>query len=97
MLPHDLRTYIDAAARDREKSLAALIPADARTYATIDTLVKTGVPYRKILSAAADVKAGLIVMGVRGRGAADLLLFGSTAQHVVRQAACPVLTIRASA
>jgi len=34
-------------------------------------------------------------MGVAGRSAADLLFFGSTTQHVVRQAACPVLTIRA--
>jgi nucleotide-binding universal stress UspA family protein len=33
-------------------------------------------------------------MGVQGRGAADLLFFGSTAHHVVRQAACPVLTLR---
>jgi nucleotide-binding universal stress UspA family protein len=36
----------------------------------------------------------LIVMGVQGRGAADLLFFGSTTQHVVREAPCPVLTLR---
>jgi nucleotide-binding universal stress UspA family protein len=29
-----------------------------------------------------------------GRGAADLVFMGWTTQHVVRQAACPVLTIR---
>jgi nucleotide-binding universal stress UspA family protein len=34
------------------------------------------------------------VLGVNGRGAIDRMLFGSTAQAVVRQAACPVLTIR---
>jgi nucleotide-binding universal stress UspA family protein len=33
-------------------------------------------------------------MGVRGRSAADVVLFGSTTQHVVRQATCPVLTMR---
>jgi nucleotide-binding universal stress UspA family protein len=32
-------------------------------------------------------------MGVRGRNPLDIMLFGSTAQHVVRHAACPVLTI----
>jgi nucleotide-binding universal stress UspA family protein len=36
----------------------------------------------------------LIVMGVRGRNALDLMLFGSTTQQVVRQASCPVLTLR---
>jgi len=34
-------------------------------------------------------------MGVQGRGAVDRLFFGSTTSHVVRQAACPVLTLRA--
>jgi len=33
-------------------------------------------------------------MGIHGRGAVDLMLFGSTTQHVVRQASCPVLTVR---
>jgi nucleotide-binding universal stress UspA family protein len=39
-------------------------------------------------------RAHLIVMGVHGRNPIDLLLFGSTTQHVVRAAACPVLTLR---
>jgi nucleotide-binding universal stress UspA family protein len=33
-------------------------------------------------------------MGVLGRNPVDLALFGSTTQHVVRAAACPVLTTR---
>jgi len=36
----------------------------------------------------------LIVIGMQGRGSADLLFFGSTTQHVVRGATCPVLTLR---
>jgi nucleotide-binding universal stress UspA family protein len=56
--------------------------------------VATGTPWRQILSTANDLKSDLIVMGVRGRGAVDLFLFGSTAHHVVRQATCPVLTLR---
>jgi nucleotide-binding universal stress UspA family protein len=35
----------------------------------------------------------VIVMGVRGRLAMNLLLFGSTTNQVIRQAACPVLTL----
>ena len=93
-LPKELRKYIDEAETDRRKSLEALIPADARTYCTIDTAVASGTPYRKILEMAGESNTGLIVMGVRGRGAVDVMLFGSTAQHVVRQAMCPVLTIR---
>jgi nucleotide-binding universal stress UspA family protein len=32
-------------------------------------------------------------MGVHGRGAADLRLFGSTTHQVIRTASCPVLII----
>jgi nucleotide-binding universal stress UspA family protein len=54
-----------------------------------------GRAYKEILRVAQDQFADLIVMGVQGRGAVDLMFFGSTTNHVVRQAACPVLTIRA--
>jgi nucleotide-binding universal stress UspA family protein len=33
-------------------------------------------------------------MGVHGRSAVDLMIFGSTTHHVVRQALCPVLVVR---
>ena len=36
----------------------------------------------------------LIVMGVHGRNALDVMLFGSTTNQVVRRATCPVLTLR---
>jgi nucleotide-binding universal stress UspA family protein len=93
-LPPDLRKYIETAEAERRASLEALVPADARTYCTIDTKVEIGTPYRQILAAARELETDLIVMGVRGRGAVDLFLFGSTAHHVVRQATCPVLTLR---
>jgi len=56
--------------------------------------VLAGKPYREIVRMAGEQQAGLIVMGVHGRGALGRMFFGSTTQHVVRQAPCPVLTIR---
>jgi hypothetical protein len=53
-----------------------------------------GKPWREVLRIAAEKQSDLIVMGVQGRGAADLLFFGSTTQHLVREASCPVLTLR---
>jgi nucleotide-binding universal stress UspA family protein len=93
-LPRALREYVRAAEEDRTRELASAIPEDARTYCTVSTILAEGKPYRQILRVAAEEKTDLVVMGVRGRGAADLLFFGSTAQHVIRQAACPVLTLR---
>lgn len=85
------RERIEAVARER---LAAAISDSARQFSTVDEVVSIGKPYREILSQASDRQAELIVMGVRGRSAVDLMMFGSTAQHVVRQASCPVLTMR---
>ena len=76
--------------------LKAAVPDTVRAYCTVETLLATGTPYREILRVAAEQRSDLIVMGAQGRGAVDLMFFGSTTQHVVRQATCPVLTLRKS-
>ncbi|MBI4262788.1 MAG: universal stress protein [Acidobacteria bacterium] len=76
--------------------LEAAIPDAVRAYCTPETLVARGKPYRQILRVAEEQASDVIVLGVHGRGAVDLMFFGSTTQHVVRQAACPVLTLRAA-
>jgi nucleotide-binding universal stress UspA family protein len=48
----------------------------------------------EILWVAAEDSSDLIVMGVHGRNLADLMLFGSTTNQIVRHATCPVLTLR---
>ena len=80
--------------KDAVEQLHEMVPADARTWSKIRELVATGKAYVEILRVASEVGAELIVMGSTGRGAIDRLLFGSTTQHVLRQAHCPVLTMR---
>jgi nucleotide-binding universal stress UspA family protein len=46
------------------------------------------------LQAAETEGTDLIVIGVRGRNALDLTVFGSTTNQVVRRAPCPVLTMK---
>lgn len=82
----------------RRTALARLHDAvrdTVRATCPIAESVTLGKAWKEILQVASQEEIDLIVMGVAGRSAADLLLFGSTTQHVVRQAACPVLTIRA--
>lgn len=61
----------------------------------ITNAVTLGRPYLEILRMAEERAIDLIVMGVRGRGPVDMALFGSTTNHVVRRATCPVVTVRA--
>jgi len=48
----------------------------------------------QIIQLAKDENAALIVMGTHGRTGLMRLLMGSVAEEVVRQATCPVLTIK---
>lgn len=56
-----------------------------------------GVPATEIVRFAGEHEAGLIVMGTHGRTGLVHLLMGSVAEQVMRNAACPVLTVRCPA
>lgn len=49
---------------------------------------------RQIVRVAAEREADLVVMGAHGSRPVPLAWFGSTTTRVVRQASCPVLTLR---
>ncbi len=86
----DYRRYLETGAAER----LAAIGAAAMPDRPVSTSVSFGRPYVELLDAARRSGADLIVLGVRGRGPVDLGFFGSTANHVVRSATCPVLTVR---
>jgi nucleotide-binding universal stress UspA family protein len=92
--PRNLREYIALVEEDSRKRLRAAVPEAVRAYCTVDTAMPAGKPYREIVRVADERKADLLVIGIHGRGVVDRMLFGSTAQHLVRQASCPVLTLR---
>jgi len=76
--------------------LDALVAPEPRAGLEIQTLVAFGRAHREILTAATNAGADLIVMGAQGRGGHLLPAFGSTTNHVVRAASCPVLTVHAA-
>ena len=82
---------VHAAARRRlERSLSK----DARSGGYVSEVVLPGKPSREILRLAAEEHTDLIVLGAHG-ARTGALAFGSTPNHAVREAACPVLTVRA--
>jgi nucleotide-binding universal stress UspA family protein len=56
-----------------------------------------GDPESIILKVAQEIGADLIVLGTHGRTGLRRLLMGSVAEHILRNAPCPVLTVRGSA
>jgi nucleotide-binding universal stress UspA family protein len=80
---------------DARRRLKEAVPESAAEYCSVETSVVRSVkPSREILRLAAEQRTDLIVIGVQGRGTANLIFFGSTTNHVVRDAGCPVLTVR---
>lgn len=61
----------------------------------VSFLIWEGVPGEAIVDAAASEDVDLIVIGSRGRGGVGRAVIGSVSDHVVRNAGCPVLVVRA--
>ena len=58
------------------------------------TACRIGRPVQEILEYVESVKADLLVVGTHGHGFVAHLILGSVAERLVRQATCPVLTVR---
>lgn len=59
--------------------------------------VRPGDPAENILDVVEELGADLLVIGLRKRSATGKLLFGSTAQRLLLDAPCDVLTVKAPA
>lgn len=77
-----------------EKMMDKFCRTKVKDFADYETMILSGIPYEEIIKKAEEAQASLIVMGTHGRRGLDHMLFGSTAERVVRGAGCPVLTVR---
>jgi nucleotide-binding universal stress UspA family protein len=98
IIMNDLESLADFRKRHQDEARRRLneaVPESVAAYCSVETMVLSGgKPSREILRIASEQQTDLIVVGVQGRGAASVMFFGSTTNHVVREATCPVLTIR---
>ncbi len=78
-------------AKSELEELAASEIGDSLKY---NILIKTGKPFMEIIETASEVDADLIIIATHGHTGVEHLLFGSTAEKIVRKAPCPVLTLR---
>ena len=76
------------------KLMAEFCTRNAGDYPGIETFVVPGIPYDEIIKKAGELSADLVVVGTHGRTGLDHVLFGSTAEKVVRKSPVPVMTIR---
>lgn len=79
---------------DAHERMRAIAQEPGAPRVSTEVVVEAGEPVAAILAWARAHAPDLIVMGAQGRGGLRLALFGSTAEGVVRAAACPVLSVR---
>ena len=84
---------IEEARAAATEQLDRLIPPEGRQAGKIKTTVLIGKPYQQIIQFALETQADLVTMAVRGRGALDLAVFGSTTYRVLQLGPCPVLAV----
>ena len=86
-----LEEEIEAGAR---KMMDKFCSTHLRDFTNYEVLIAPGIPYDEIIKKASEKGADLIVLGTHGRTGLDHVLFGSTAEKVVRKSTLPVLTVR---
>jgi len=81
-------------AAEAGRQLKVLIPADERQGLDWEMVIRSGMPFLEIIRFARENAVDLIVIGTHGRSGVDHIIFGSTAEKVVRKAPCPVLSVK---
>ena len=87
----DIRTRLKEQA---EASFANLLEGVDTGTVDIEKMIVVGLPFVEILKIARDLDLPMIVMGIRGQSTpAEEILFGSTAEKVLRGTRVPVLCV----
>jgi len=80
-----VKDYVDGLEKDRSELLQK-IPHRF--------IIRTGIPFQELISAAVDEKADVVVIGTKGRGNIAGILLGSQAEKMFRHCPVPLLSIR---
>lgn len=89
-----LDSFRDSLERKATKAMDEFIEDHVKHFENYDVIVASGIPFQEILKTAKSLEASLIVIGTHGRTGLEKVLFGSTAEKVIREAPCPVLALR---
>ena len=77
-----------------EENFSAMLDDIDAGQVNIEKMTVIGLPFVEILKIARDLDLPMIIMGVRGRSTPpEELLFGSTAEKVIRGSRVPVLCV----
>ena len=86
---------MDQRRADRESAAQEVVIRGRAAGVPVSFMVWEGEPGPSIVDAATSEQVDMVIVGSHGRGSMGRLLIGSVSEHVVRNAPCPVLVVRA--
>jgi nucleotide-binding universal stress UspA family protein len=89
-----VKSYVDGLKQDRTEEMQKLVEEKNCTRIPNRFIIKTGTPFEELIRAADQEKAGMVVMGTKGRGNIAGILLGSQAEKMFRHCPVPLLSIR---
>ena len=90
ILPQLYLEFEENAAKRPDEMVTGMVPQSMHC----DTYILHGVPFYEIIQFSRRENVDLIVIGTRGRTGIKHVLFGHTAEKVVKKAHCPVLSVK---
>jgi nucleotide-binding universal stress UspA family protein len=90
---HYVESHIKEMAAASDKMMKEFCSRNFKEFENYESVILTGIPYKKIINIAECEDGTLIVVGTHGRIGLEHVLMGSNAEKIVRMAKCPVMTI----
>ncbi|MBE0541812.1 MAG: universal stress protein [Verrucomicrobia bacterium] len=92
--PADAGMAVAATAQKALEDMAQVVEPELGRSGGVQAIVRTGVPWQEITTTAEAADVDLIILSTHGYTGVSRVFLGSTAERVVRRAACPVLVVR---
>ena len=92
--PHVYEELLRSMRREAEEGFDRLLGSVSASGLKIRIRLEEGAPAQRILEVVTEEAADLLIVGTHGRTGLQAAILGSVADRLVRQATCPVLTVR---
>lgn len=87
-------SYLKNVEQERAHQMDKLIDEVGCNHLQIKKIFRVGVPFQELIRAIEEEGADIMIMGSKGRSNLSEVIFGSTAEKVLRHSPVPVLIIR---
>lgn len=86
--------FLEKQKKERASKMDKLIGDGGFEHLKIEKTFRVGIPFLELVYAVRETGADLVVMGSKGRGNAPGVIFGTTAEKMLRRCPVPLLSIR---